>query len=193
MNKKTILVTISSLVLITIVGLAAILFARPPRYQGTVYPEPYPVAPDFQLTSTQGNQLALRELRGHVTMIFFGYTNCPDECPTTMAKIKLAINSLDKQGNDIRVLFITTDPVRDSVGPLNDFLSRFNPAFIGLTGSVSDLQKVWDSYGVYVADGGATHSNRIYVVDGKGNLRLTFPFDMESDAMASDLKILLSE
>jgi len=193
MNKKTLLVAISSLALIAIVGLAVVLFPRSPRYNGTVYPEPYPPAPNFQLTSTQGGNLALTDLRGHVTMIFFGYTNCPDECPTTMAKIKLALASLDNQSSDIDVLFVTTDPVRDSVGALNDFLSHFNPAFIGLTGSTADLQKAWDSYGVYVAEGGAAHSNRIYVVDRQGNLRLTFPYDMDSDAMASDLKILLGE
>jgi len=193
MNKRIILVGLSSLTLIAIVGIFAAVFARPVGFKGTVYPEPFPPAPDFELISSQGGNLRLGELQGKISLLFFGYTNCPDECPTTMAKLRLAVDELSEKADDVRVLFVTTDPVRDSTTVLSDFLARFNPSFIGLTGSMTDMQKVWDSYGIYVEQGGEVHSNRVYVIDRSGNLRLTFPYDMDPDAMVSDLTILLDE
>ena len=186
-------VGVASFSLIAMVVLSVFLFAGPAKFNGTVYAEPYPPAPTFELLSTNGGNLTLKDLQGKIVLLFFGYTNCPDECPTTMAKIKLATEALGNQSNEIGVLFVTTDPVRDSVNALSDFLSKFNPSFIGLTGSAVELQKVWDGYGVYVEAGGEVHSNRVYVIDRQGNLRLTFPFDMDQAAMASDLKILLGE
>ena len=193
MNKRTLFVGIASFSLIALVILAASLFARPVRFNGTVYAEPYPPAPDFELASAGGGNVALNGMRGKLVLLFFGYTNCPDECPTTMAKIRLAYDTLGEQSADIRVLFVTTDPARDTASALTEFLSRFNASFVGLTGSAEELQKVWDSYGIYVEEGGEVHSIRVYVVDRDGNLRLTFPYDMDSEAMVSDLKILLSE
>ena len=193
MDKRTLLVGVASFLLIAAVAVGTILFSRSASFNGTTYGKPYPSAPEIVLTRDNGISFRLSEMRGKVVLVFFGYTNCPDECPLTMAKLKQTFDLLGAQSADAQVLFVTTDPVRDGPDVLKRFTAQFNPAFIGLSGSLEEMQKVWGDYGVLVEDAGATHSNRVYVIDRNGMLRLTFPYEMEPDAMASDVEKLLSE
>ncbi len=154
---------------------------------------PAPKAPEISLIDQNGQPFSLETQRGKVTLIYFGYTNCPDNCPITMAKLKQVFTELKSQSNDIEVIMVTTDPSRDTPDRLKGYLGNFNPRFFGLSGSYADLENVWKDYGVSVLDGGETHSDRIYVIDREGNLRLTFPFEMSPADIVADLRTLLDE
>jgi len=154
--------------------------------------KPLAAAPDFNLPDQNGKPFHLSEQQGHITLVFFGFTNCVDECPATMAHIKLALGMIDGSADQVRVVLISTDPVRDGQMALQDFLGRFDSSYTGITGQPADLQKIWNDYGVVVLDGGETHSSIVYVVDQQGNLRLRIPADTTPEDMASDLKILLA-
>lgn len=154
---------------------------------------PAPKAPEIKLLDQYGRPFSLDPQSGKVALIYFGYTNCPDNCPLTMAKLKLVSADLKSQSTDIVVIMVTTDPGRDTPEKLKSYLENFNPSFLGLSGSFAEVGKVWKDYGVSVLDGGETHSDRVYVIDREGNLRLTFPFEMSPDDIAKDVKALLDE
>jgi protein SCO1/2 len=176
------------------VALAAgvLYFTRTPSLHGAVIDPPM-AAQNFQLTDFNGHSFTLSRLRGTPVILYFGYTNCPDECPLTMAHLKLAVDMLGGQSKAVQVLMITTDPTRDTADALHAFLRKFNPSFVGLRGTPDQLQKVWQAYGVAVENGGETHSNYIYVLDRAGRLRETFLPDSLAADEAADLRLLLGE
>lgn len=192
MERKSLIVGVSILtVMVTLI--AGFIFTRKPAaFAGTVYTPPLDAA-NIALTDHNGQSFKSQDLRGKVMLVFFGYTNCPDECPLTLAKLKQTFDLLGAQSADAQVLLVTTDPARDTPQILKAYLANFNPSFLGLTGTPEELQKVYGDYGVAVLDGGETHSSRVYVVDRNGKLRVTFPSEMQPNEMASDLKILLGE
>jgi protein SCO1/2 len=145
------------------------------------------------MTDQNGNPFELSEMRGKVVLVFFGFTNCVDECPTTMAHIKQALEFVGDGAKDVQVVLVSTDPVRDTPQALQDFLAKFDPSYLGIPGSVEALTQVWNDYGVVVLDGGETHSSLTYVIDKGGSLRLKFGQETTPEDMASDLKILLAE
>jgi protein SCO1/2 len=154
--------------------------------------DPPMAAPQIELAGSDGTVFRLSDQRGNVTMIFFGYTNCPDECPLAMANLRTALELLGQDGARTRVAMVTTDPARDTPEALRAFLARFNSDFIGLTGSHEELSRVWKAYGVTVMDDGETHSNYIYVIDQDGLLVETALADTIAADLASDVWILLS-
>ncbi len=155
--------------------------------------KPVAAAPQIRMIDQNGQLFDLRAARGNVVLVFFGFTNCVDECPLTMAHLKLALGALGEDASKVKVVMVSTDPVRDTPQALHNFLNKFDPAFIGIPGSPDELGKLWNDYGVTVLDGGETHSSFTYVVDKNGNLRLHFDPDMEPQDIASDLKLLLAE
>lgn len=165
---------------------------KPSAYRGMELNPPAPARP-INLTDSNGLPFQLDSLRGRVSVVFFGYTHCPDECPATLAKLKLAMLDLGGQAQEVQVILITTNPARDSAQVLKDYVSVFNQAFLGLTGSPAEMETVWNAYGVVVEDGGETHSELLYIIDREGNLRLTLPPDLDSLDIAHDLKTLLDE
>lgn len=199
MDRKTLLVGLMVFVLIGVVAAGVFLFSKPASFRGTTYGEPYPLAPDFALTQSGGNRFQLSEARGKVVALFFGYTSCPDVCPTTMAELKQALDKIGNQANQVQVLFVTVDPERDTPERVQEYVDHFNPDFIGLSGSESELAKVWSDYGVYreVVEGTSAagdlvnHTARITLIDQQGNLRVSFPFDTPVEDIAHDLKLLL--
>lgn len=176
------------------VGLAALAYscATPRGFVGTEF-EPARPAPPIALTDHNDQPFRLDRTRGQVVLVYFGYTHCPDECPLTMAKLTDAFDLLNEDGNDVRVLLVTTDPVRDTAGALQSYLRAFHPSFLGLTGTAAELEPIYQAYGVVVMDDGETHTNRIYVIDARGDLRLTMPYEATASEIASDLKTLLAE
>jgi len=155
--------------------------------------KPAAAAPDINLSDYYGGAFQLSALQGKVVLVFFGFTNCVDECPLMMAKLKQALENIGKQSSDTQVAMVSTDPVRDTPQALQDFLGKFNPNFLGLTGNTDQLTKTWADYGVTVLNGGETHSSYIYVIDKYGNLRLTLDADLTPEDIAHDLNILLNE
>jgi protein SCO1/2 len=179
-----------TLILLLVTGI--LLAARKPSFHGAVIDPPMAAA-DIMLLDQDGRTFQLSGIRGKVVVLYFGYTNCPDECPLTMAHLKQALDILGDRSKDVQVAMISTDPVRDTPQALGDFMGKFNPSFLGLTGTPDDLARVWKDYGVTVLDGGETHSNFIYVIDRAGDLRLTFLPDSSPEDVASDLAIFVSE
>jgi protein SCO1/2 len=99
-------------------------------------------------------------------------------------------DQLKDQADKVQVVFVTTDPARDSPAAIAEYLNRFDSSFMGLTGSQADLQKVWKDYGVTVLDNGETHSTIVYLIDSAGKLRLTYPFDTRVEDYLADLRQL---
>jgi len=202
MNKKTALTGIFSLLLIGIVTITVFEFARPQEFRGTSYVEPYPPAFDFSLTTNAGDEFSLHQLQGKIILLFFGYTSCPDVCPTTLAELNQSVQLLGEQAaSRVQVIFISVDPDRDTPERTQEYVNNFNKNFIGLSGSDTDLQPVWDAYGIYreIVDNGSSagyivdHVARVTLIDGNQNMRLSYGFDTPVDDIVHDIKLILKE
>lgn len=157
--------------------------------------EPSKPAPDFTLTDQNGQPFTLSAQKGSVVLMFFGFTACPDVCPTTLADIAAAKQQLGSNGEKIKVVLISVDPERDTPANLADYVDNYDPSFVGLTGTAEQLATVWKSYGVtanrrdlpnsklgYTID----HSAYIYMIDKAGNWRAILPFGVTDEDIASD-------
>ena len=158
-----------------------------------------PVGGPLELTDTAGKPRKLADFRGKVVIVDFGYTQCPDVCPTTLADLNSAVKRLGPDASRVQVLFVTVDPKRDKPEVLREYLSAFNPAFIALRGDEAATRKVTGDFKVYVEERpGKTpetytvdHSAQSYVFDPQGRLRLIVGNGVKPEAVASDLKQLL--
>jgi protein SCO1/2 len=174
-----------------IAALSAILFiTAKPALHGAVI-SPAAPATEIQLRDFNAHPFTLSALRGKVVVLYFGYTNCQTECPLTMAHLKLATQLVGTRSNEITVVMISTDPVRDTPAAMRDFLGRFDSRFVGLVGTGDQLRQVWKDYGVAVEDGGETHSYFIYVIDPSGKFRETFLPDSSPADISADATMLL--
>lgn len=200
MDRKTILVGLIALVVIGTVAAGVILFSKPDTFRGTTYAEPYPVASEINLTRADGTEFQLRQAHGKVVALFFGYTSCPDICPTTLAELNQALGDLGDRSSQVEVLFVTVDPARDTPTRVQEYVNHFNPNFVGLSGAEPDLAKVWNDYGVFrqIVDGTSAagylvdHTARVTLIDQQGNLRVSFPFDTPVEDVVHDLNLLLN-
>ena len=185
-----------------LIGIAMGMVALLPQeetFRGTLY-EPAQKAPEVALTRSDGSVYRLSDQRGKVVLLFFGYTSCPDVCPITLSELKEVNEKLGEETGQVQVVFLTVDPERDTPEVIQKFVSIFNPAFIGLSGKLQELEPVWKEYGVYreieQASSSAlgyevTHTARVYVIDQEGNLRLSYSFGTPTDDILHDLKILV--
>ena len=193
-------VGLASLLLIAGVAIAVFLTSEPAGFRGTTYGEPYPVAQEFELTRDNGNRFRLSETRGKAVLLFFGYTSCPDVCPTTLAELKQALEKLgDEKAKQVQVLFVTVDPERDTPERVQEYVDHFNPNFIGLSGGESELAQVWHDYGVFreIVEGTSAagyivnHTARVTLIDKDGNMRVSFAFETPVEDIVHDLDLLL--
>ncbi len=169
-----------------------------PAFRGGVLDPPRP-APEFALQGADGREFRLSRQRGQVVVVAFGYTFCPDVCPTTLAEFAQIKGRLGPAEQQVRFVFITVDPERDSPERLRAYTGAFDRSFLGLTGTAAQLEGVRKAYGViarkqvvpgtsaaYLMD----HSAFTYVVDRDGRLRLMFPFGTSVDDMTHDIQLL---
>ena len=198
MNTKVLWVGLGLLVLIGVVMVAVLLLPKTDTFRGTLYDPALP-APEIVLSRDNGSSFRLSERRGDVILLFFGYTSCPDVCPTTLSELRKVNEELGKNASQVQVVFVTVDPDRDTPEQIQKYVSIFNPAFIGLSGSLDELEPVWKDYGVYreveqVSTSAAgylvNHTARVYLIDRDGNLRLSYSFGTPTDDILHDLKIL---
>jgi len=187
-------------------GLYVYNYSESHNYHGKIY---HRQAPPFVLKDHEGNKLRLDKFRGKIVLIAWGYTNCPDVCPLTLAKLKGVMEHLGEQSQEVQVLFITVDPERDTEERMRSYVPYFNESFIGLTGSPDEIKKLAQGYGVTVVKHPAvygrgrfdtwdrylmTHTNTIYLVDKNGRLYLTYPHHIhDAKGIAGDIKKLLQE
>jgi len=154
---------------------------------------------DFTLTDHNGKTRTLADFRGKVVVVFFGYTRCPDVCPTTLADLKVAREQLGEDGKRVQVLFVTVDPERDTPQLLAKYVPAFDPSFLGLYGDASATARVAKEFKVfYQKSPGKTpdsytvdHTAGSYVFDPQGRLRLLVRQGNVPNLVA-DLKTLLS-
>lgn len=155
---------------------------------------------DFRLTDHNGQVRTLADFRGRIVALFFGYTHCPDVCPTTLSDFALALRELGEDGKRVQVLFVTVDPERDPPELLAKYVPSFNPGFLGLyTDPVSLAALAKDFKVVYQKNTGSSaknylidHSAGTYVYDASGRLRLLIPYGSGPRDIAHDLRALLA-
>lgn len=198
MRKNPLFYALYGLAALALITLGWRIFAGPYKFKGSQIDPPVPAA-DFTLTDQNSQAFRLSEQRGKVALIFFGYTNCPDVCPITLATYTKIRARLGDEADKVRFIFITVDPERDTVEQIRSHLGNFDPALIGLTGSREELESVWKNYGVFQSQHGAEgvehydvdHSSRIYAIDPQGNWRLTYPAEMDYETIAKDVEHLI--
>jgi len=191
---------LTGLAIVGITLIAGFLFQKPYTFHGTVIKPPLPLK-DFRLPTANNQTFHLSDQQGKVVLLFFGYTSCPDVCPTTLAEFKQAYAKLGNEADKVAFVMITADPERDTPDRVANYAAFFNPAFIGLGGERADLEKIWKELGVYVekqetnsaAGYLVDHTASVFVIDQNGNLRLMYPYGTSASDMADDLSQLLKE
>jgi protein SCO1/2 len=148
----------------------------------------------FTLTDQNGQQRSDSEFRGKYMLVFFGYTFCPDVCPTTLAVMAAALDKMGADADRIVPIFISVDPERDKPEVLKAYLSAFGPRFIGLTGTEEEIAAAAKAYRVYVQahkEDGANytvdHSGVVYLMDKSGAFQANYSLDASPDKLAADL------
>jgi protein SCO1/2 len=157
-------------------------------------------AKDFALTDHNGQPRSIKDFAGKVVVIFFGYTQCPDVCPTTMAELAEVKKLLGPDGDKLQGLFVTIDPERDTPVVLKNYMANFDPTFLALYTTPDKLAVLAKDYKVYYkkVDGKTPtsytmdHSAGSYIYDTQGRLRLYTRYGSGAQAMASDIKLLLT-
>ena len=178
--------------------LIEVVFRRPHSFHGTTISPPLPVT-DFALQTANEEVFRLSEQKGKIVLLFFGYTSCPDVCPTTLATFKQVYERLGDDAQKIKFVMITADPERDTPDKVAEYAARFNPEFIGLSGDITKREAIWKELGVFVEkqDSGSaagylvSHTSSVYVLDQSGDLIMTFPYGTSATDMANDLTQLL--
>lgn len=162
--------------------------------------DPPRVAPDFSLAASNGKTFTLSEHQNQLIVLGFGFTHCPEICPTTLAKLARVYKDLGEQAVHVQVLYITVDPERDSIERLREYMGYFNSSFIGLTGDTKVLESLRKDYGIIAAkkvhgDGNydVHHSSYLYLIDRKGLLRALVPYGKSQEDIVHDIKLLLAE
>jgi len=157
-------------------------------------------AKDFALTDHNGKPRTLADFKGKAVVMFFGYTQCPDVCPTTMAEMANVMQQLGPLADRVQVLFVTVDPARDTQTILSQYVPAFDKRFLGLYGDDAATAKVAKEFKVYFqkvpgkTPGSYTmdHTAGSYVFDPKGNIRLFVKHGQGADPIVHDLRLLLS-
>jgi protein SCO1/2 len=186
-----------------VVGLISVIgfgfYLRPHQFGGTILQSPRP-AYNFTFTGPQEKSVSLTDFKGKVVLLFFGYTSCPDVCPTTLQKLHDTMNVLGKQSDNVQVIMVSVDPEKDTFQRINGYLSMFDPTFIGLTGNLDDITVAASQYGVYFEkhpynEKGAytvDHTATVELIDPKGFLRVIYPFNATSNSIANDVSYIIS-
>ena len=154
---------------------------------------------DFSLTDHTGRPRTLADFRGKAVAMFFGFTHCPDVCPTAMAQLAEAMKLLGEEAQRVQVVFVTVDPKRDTPAVLSQYVPAFHPSFLGLHGDPAATERTAKEFKIYYhaqpanAQGAYSvdHSGQILVFDPQGRLRLLVKPDLAPEAIASDLRVLL--
>ncbi|MFZ2489269.1 MAG: SCO family protein [Anaerolineae bacterium] len=155
--------------------------------------------PDLVLTDQTGQPRSLQEFKGEVVMVYFGYTFCPDVCPTTLTEMKKTFELLGNKAEEVNFVMISVDPGRDTPQALGAYLSNFNPTFIGLSGTPDQIADAALPFGVFYEKHEGTaatgylvdHTASVMVLDRQGQLRLIIPFQTPAEDVAADIKQLL--
>lgn len=186
---------------VLVVSIAAWVFViprlRPHVFHGVVMQSETP-APAIDLEATTGGMASLDSFGGKLVVVYFGYTHCPDVCPTTLSSLNRALDLIGDGAEDVQVVMVTVDPERDTVDYLAEYMTYFDESFIGLTGPIEDISRIATAYGVFFAaeegdvESGYTvaHNASLMVIGRDGHLRLILPPELTAEQIADDLRYL---
>lgn len=177
---------------------------EPPKYRGMMATPPIP-KPDYTFTSTSGAPYRFRqETDDKVTMLFFGYTHCPDVCPMHMSNLAAVLKRMPAEDRErVKVVFVTTDPARDTPERLRTWLANFDSTFVGVAGRVEDINRLQQSMGLPPATQeamppgspagsyGIAHGSMVLAFTADDSLRTLYPFGMRQEDFAHDIPLLL--
>ena len=155
---------------------------------------------ELRLTDHNGQRRSLADFHGKVVVLFFGYTHCPDVCPTTLGELGIVLKRLGPEAAKVQVLFVTLDPARDTPAILAQYVPSFNPSFLGLTGSDEEIAQTAKAFKVFFKKQEGTskagymmdHSANTFVIDPQGRLRLLFGFGSGAAPLVHDIQQLLA-
>ncbi|RXG88828.1 SCO family protein [Bradyrhizobium zhanjiangense] len=157
--------------------------------------QPAAIGGPFQLTDQNGKAVTDKSLKGKPTLIFFGYTHCPDVCPTSLFEISEVLRAMGKEADKVNAIFISVDPERDTPAAMKDYLTSFDPHLEGLSGDPAEVAKVITSYRVYAKkvptkDGDYTmdHTALVYLMDRDGRFVSPFNLKRTPEEAAAELK-----
>lgn len=190
----------AALLALVAAGAAILLFARgatgPEAMTAGAFDPPH-AAPELALRGSDGSEVTLARYRGKVVLLTFGFTSCAAVCPTTLATLAQARDSLGEAADSVQVIFVTVDPERDSAAHMREYLAAFDPGFIGATGTPEALAQVRAAYGVTAtregtgADYAMAHTSSIFLIDRAGKLRAVMPFGHDAADFMHDVALLL--
>ena len=188
-----------SIIVALFAALLLLSCSGPPPFKAKPVPDS-PIAPAFTLTDQFGEKRSLSDFKGKVVSLFFGFTHCPDVCPTHLARQAEAMRQLGPLADQVAVLFVSLDPERDTTDALKIYMNAFDPRFIALTGTPEETSKVAKQYKIFwqktPLPGSALiytidHTTNSFVIDQKGRLRLTVPHEMPAADVTHDLKLMI--
>ena len=189
-----------TLLVLTLLLLAACASGPPDPadYKGTTLVTPIP-APDFGLINAEGDTVSLSDFEDKIVLLYFGYSFCPDVCPATLSELGQVQRELDDAGENIQVVMVTVDPLRDTPQQLAEYVSHFHPTFIGLSGEREAIDAAGEGYGVFYEIHEGTpasgylvdHTARVFVVDPQGMYQLSFGFGTPVDDIVHDLRLMM--
>lgn len=189
---------VSALAMVGVVWQFVIPSMMPETFYGHVMPADM-AAPAIELEGPGGDKISLTDFEGQVVALFFGYTYCPDICPTSLARLARAQDMLGEDGDQIQVVMITVDPDRDTRAVLDRYVTHFDDSFIGLRGPLEDIERVADVFGVQFEAVETTsavgylinHTASVIVIDKNGDWKLVLSFNLTDKQVASDLAKLI--
>lgn len=197
---KWLLIGGAALILGLLVGWALIqLVGGPYTYHGTLIQSPERDR-NFTLTGPDGQPVNLHDFRGKAVLLYFGYTFCPDVCPATLVELAQANELLGKDAEKAQVVMISVDPDRDTPEALEEYVTHFDPTFIGITGTEDEVAAVATQYGIFYEKHDGTvatgylidHTASVVVIDPDGYLRLIYPFGTPAEDIAEDIRHLVN-
>lgn len=200
LRPKYVVVGLIGLIVLVALGWSIGKALRPYTFHGTVLQSPSP-AMNFTLTGHNGQSVSLSDYKGQVVLLYFGYTTCPDVCPTTLAELHAMRQLLGARAKDVQVMMITVDPERDTLSVLGEYMPHFDTSFIGLTGTSDQIAQIATNYGVAYsrhegpsAIGGylVDHTATVTAIDRQGYVRVIFPFNTPAADIAADVEYLLN-
>ena len=184
---------VAGLGVVALIALAVWWF-RPPEMHGIVMQSPQSLT-DFSMDASTGERVSLSDFRGKPVLVYFGYTFCPDVCPTTLSDLDTMMTTLGKKADDVQVLMISVDPERDTPEQLASYMAYFDPRFIGMTGTADEIDAAATQFGVYYEAHEGTpesgylvdHTATVALVDKEGYLREIFSYGTPGEDIAADV------
>lgn len=168
-------------------------------FAGATYNEPIEI-PNFTLTGVDG-PVSLDDFAGKYVIAYFGYTFCPDVCPATLAELARVQEQLGDDADKVQVVMVTVDPERDTAQKTHEYVSYFDPSFIGLSGTKAEIDAAAQPFGIYYerhegsAESGylVDHTARAFLVDPEGRAWVAYPFETRAEAIVTDLHYLFAQ